>query len=133
MANSEIAKNIVKLVDAQKRVVARQWALRASGRVPLFPEYRQSTVEHFLDLGMSETEIIARLSEPEPEKAWPGRAAMQGLSSYATAGLPLLRGSAKQVAWATTIRAGHAAKVPQSVHLTQQREASWWIENQRNL
>ncbi|WP_175429984.1 hypothetical protein [Azospirillum argentinense] len=47
--------------------------------------------------------------------------------------LPALRGTAKQVAWATQIRATFAAKHPTDKRLKSATTAKYWIDNRNAL
>lgn len=46
-----------------------------------------------------------------------------------TPGLPPLKGTAKQVAWAKQIREQFAKVTPSDIRLMQRDSTAWWIEN----
>lgn len=48
-------------------------------------------------------------------------------------GLPTLRGTPKQVAWATSIRNDYVLKNPDDKRRLAERSAAWWIDNRSRL
>lgn len=152
MADKALAQQILQ--HGLRRRTKLTAVHRETGAIatPVFPEYKQETVEHLLDVGIAAETIVSRMTAPE---AWicesqRGKTAEEAIrkaldhrqfvaASAATSravskdlGLPALTGSQKQVTWAMNIRTKHAEKQPDSKHLKAQKAASWWIEN-RNL
>lgn len=121
MADSAIAKQLCSEIEHQRQQI------RTTNESVQFPEYRQATVEHFLDLGIPSDEILSRLTAPEQQRS----VRPNGISNPRT--LEKLRGSQKQVAWASSIRDTYAKLHPHDENIYRQLNASWWIENHRGI
>lgn len=149
MADRETAKTILS-AGLKRRVlypaVHHPRGLTAS---PVFKECSVKTAEHLLDIGQAPDAIIAYISAPEAwecERAQAGTAKAaielaanvrqkhaQAMANTSIPTWPVLIGSPKQVAWAFSIRAKHAAKNPESKYLREKKNATWWIDNRMSL
>jgi len=153
MVENEIATQLVSSILKLRTRTGVKDPRTGLVAAPEFPEFRQSTIEHLLTIGVSQEDILHRLCLP---LSWTcaGRTAPTAAGAIVNAikaqqfqqaeaiqarvlaeahGLPGLLGTIKQVQWANNIRAAHARKEPKSKQLFLQKRAAWWIENERAL